>query len=116
LLQTDLDGNLYSTPNRHTSAKNESYLSHFFPSHQDNKACGSMFDPILLHPATTNNLAKFIMEMAVGTTTIPLNLFTNLCIKRFPKHSFLESTLEILQQFEIKLEPHEEFFFLIMGD
>ncbi len=70
-----------------------------------------MFDQLLLHPATTNNLVKFIMETAVGTTTIPLNLFTNLCVKRFPKHSFLESTLEILQQFEIKLESHEGFFF-----
>jgi hypothetical protein len=47
LLQTDLDGNLYSTPNCHTSAKIESYLSNFFPSHQDNKACGSMFDQLL---------------------------------------------------------------------
>jgi hypothetical protein len=107
----DLDGNLYSTPNRYTSAKIESYLSHFFSSHQDNKACGSMFDQLLLHPATTNNLAKFITETAVGTTTIPLNLFTNLCVKRFPTHSYLESTLEIFQQFEIKLESHEEFFF-----
>jgi hypothetical protein len=35
---------------------------------------------------------------------------------RFPKHSFLESTLEIFQQFKIMLESHEEFFFLIMGD
>jgi hypothetical protein len=116
LLCTDLDGNLYSTPNRHTSAKIESYLSHFFPSHQDKKTSGSMFDQLLLHPATTNNLVEFITETAVGTTKIPLNLFTNLCVKRFPKHSFLESTLEILQQFEIKLESHEEFFFLIMGD
>ena len=56
------------------------------------------------------------METAGGTTTIPLNLFTNLCVKRFPKHSFLESTLEILQQFEIKLESHEEYFYLVMGD
>ncbi len=68
------------------------------------------------HRAITNNLVEFITETAVGTTTIPLNLFTNLYIKRFPKHSFLESTLEILQQFEIKLESHEEFVFLIMGD
>jgi hypothetical protein len=75
-----------------------------------------MFDQLLLHPATTNNLAECITETAVGTTTIPLNLFTNLCVKRFPKHSFLDSTLEILQQFEIKLESYEEFFFLIMGD
>jgi hypothetical protein len=55
LLQTDLDGNLYSTPNHHTSTKIESYLSNFFPSHQYNKACGSLFYQLLLHPATTNN-------------------------------------------------------------
>jgi hypothetical protein len=61
-------------------------------------------------------VVKFLTETAGGTTTIPLNLFTNLCIKRFPKHSFLESTLEILQQFEIKLESHEDFFYLAMGD
>ncbi len=90
LLQTDLDGNLYSTPNCHTSAKIEGYLSNFFPIDQDKKSTGSMFDQLLLHPATTNNLAEFITETAVGTTTIQLNLFTNLCVKRFPKHSFLE--------------------------
>ena len=116
LLQMDLDGNLYSTPNCHTSAKIEGYLSNFFPIDQDKKTTGSMFDQLLLHPATTNNLTEFITEAAVGTTTIPLNLFTNLCVtKRFPKHSFLESTLEILQQFEIKLESHEEFFFSHYG-
>ncbi len=116
LLRTDLDGNFYSTPNRHTSAKLESYLSLFFPSHQDNKTNGYRFDQLLLHPATTNNLAKFLTETEVGTTTIPLNLFANLCVKKFPKHSFLESTLEILQQFEVKLESHEEYFYLVMGD
>jgi hypothetical protein len=31
LLQMDLDGNLYSTPNHRTSAKIEGYLSNFFP-------------------------------------------------------------------------------------
>jgi hypothetical protein len=101
LLQTDLDGNLYSTPNCDTCAKIEGYLSHFFPSLQDNKASGFMFDQVLLHHTTTNNLVEFLMETAVGTTTIPFNLFTNLCVKRFPKHSFLESILEILQQFEV---------------
>ncbi len=49
----------------------------------------SRFDELLLHLATTNK-AEFIMETAAGTTTIPFNLFTNLCVKRFPKHLFLE--------------------------
>ncbi len=109
-LQTDLDGNLYSTPNCQTSAKIEVYLSKFFPSHLNNQASGFMFDQLLDHPANTNNLVKFLTEMAVGTTLIPLNLFTNLCIRKFPKHSFLESILEILQEFGKQLESHEEFF------
>jgi hypothetical protein len=92
LLQTDLDGNLYSTPNCRTCAKKEVYLSKFIPSHLNNEASGSMFEQLLLHPSNTTNLVKFLTETAVGTTTIPLNLFINLCVKRFPKHSFLEST------------------------
>jgi hypothetical protein len=52
LLQTDLDGNLYSTPNLHTSAKIEVYLSKFFPSHLNNQASGSMFDQLLEHHRT----------------------------------------------------------------
>jgi hypothetical protein len=88
LLQTDLDGNLYSTPNCHTSAKLEAYLSNFFPSHLDNKTNCSRFNELLLHPATTNNLAKFLTETAVSTTMIPFNLFTNLCVKRFPNIHF----------------------------
>ncbi len=49
LIQMDLDGYLYFTPNCHTSVKMEFYLSHFFPSHQDKKASCSMFDQLLLH-------------------------------------------------------------------
>jgi hypothetical protein len=37
LLETDVDGNLYSAPNCHTSAKMESYSSNFFPIDQDKK-------------------------------------------------------------------------------
>jgi hypothetical protein len=75
-----------------------------------------MFEQLITQSSNTKNLFEFLTETAVGTTTILLNLFTNLCINKFQKHSFLESTLEILQQFEIKLESHEDFFYLIMGD
>ncbi len=78
LLESDLDGNLYSAPNCHTCAKIEGYLFKFFPGHLNNEAAGSMFELLLLHPANTKDLVKFLTETAVGTTTIPLNLFTNL--------------------------------------
>jgi hypothetical protein len=55
LLQTDLDGNLYSTPKHHTSAMMESYLSNFFPFDQDKKTTGSMLINFcyILQPQTT---------------------------------------------------------------
>jgi hypothetical protein len=40
-----------------------------------------------------------IVAIALTETQIPLSIFTNLFHKRFEKHSMLESTLEILQQF-----------------
>ncbi len=46
LLQTNLDGILYCTPNHHTCAKIEVYLSKFFPSHLNNEASGSMFEQL----------------------------------------------------------------------
>ncbi len=50
------------------------------------------------------NMHRFIDEIvaiALSATQIPLSTFTNLFHKRFRKHSMLESTLEILQQFYI---------------
>ncbi len=88
-------------------------FNQLFPIDQDKKITGSRFDQLLLHPATTINLANFTTETAVGTTTIPLNLFTNLCVKRFPKHSFLESTLEIFSNLRSSWN-HMKNFFLIM--
>ncbi len=40
-----------------------------------------------------------IVDIAFFATQIPLSIFTNLFHQRFEKHSMLESTLEIFQQF-----------------
>ncbi len=49
-------------------------------------------------------------------TQIPLSIFTNLFKQRFEKHSMLESTLEILQQFYIQMETQSDEFHLFGGD
>jgi hypothetical protein len=111
LLQMDLDGNLYSTPSHHNAAKIEGYLSHFFPSHQNNKASGSMFDQLLLHCATTNNLVEFLTETAVGTTTIPLNLFFNLCVKDFKSIHYWNQHLKFYSNFRYSWTHMKSSFF-----
>jgi hypothetical protein len=57
-----------------------------------------------------------IVDIALSGTQIPLSIFTNLFHKRYEKHSMLESTLEILQQFYIQMETEPHDFFLFPGD
>ncbi len=63
------------------------------------------------------NLIVFVkLEFAVSATTIPLSIFTNLFHQRFSKHDYLESTLEILQQFYIKMHSDHKHYCIIPGD
>jgi hypothetical protein len=57
-----------------------------------------------------------IVAIALSATQIPLSIFTNLFHKRFEKHSLLESTLEILQEFYIQMKIEPDDFHLFPGD
>jgi hypothetical protein len=57
-----------------------------------------------------------IMGIALFATQIPLSIFTYLFKQRFEKHSMLESTLEIFQQFYIQMEIQSDEFYLFAGD
>jgi hypothetical protein len=62
-----------------------------------------------LHQQSKHKFIEDIGDIALFATQIPLSIFTNLFHQRFEKHSMLESTLEILEQFYIQKEsePHE---------
>ncbi len=70
----------------------------------------------MLHQKSKHQFIEDIGVIAFFATQIPLSIFTNLFHQRFEKHSMLESTLEILQQFyvQMKSEPHE--FSVYTGD
>jgi hypothetical protein len=57
-----------------------------------------------------------IVDIAVFATQIPLSIFTNFFHQRFEKHSMLELTLEILQQFYTQIETEPNDFHLFPGD
>ncbi len=63
----------------------------------------------MMHQQSKHKFIEAIGDIALFATHIPLSIFTNLFHQRFEKHSMLESTLEILQQFYIQMEsePHE---------
>jgi hypothetical protein len=75
-----------------------------------------MFDQHMLNEKSKHLFIKDIIDIVLFATQIPLSIFTNLFHQRFEKHSMLESTLEILQQFYIQMEtkPHE--FAIFPGD
>ncbi len=111
---TNLDRNLSFTLNPRTTSK----LDHFLftlpeglpkTANEDNEECHQH----VWHKKRKHSLVNQIVDIALSATQIPLSIFTNIFYKRFQKHSMLESTLEILQQFYIQMEtePHDFLIF-----
>ena len=61
-------------------------------------------------------IIKRVMEIAVSATSISLSIFTNLFHQRFSKHVYLESTLEISQQFNFEMNSYHTCYCSIPGD
>ncbi len=77
---------------------------------------GKFFDQHLLNEESKDHFIDEIVDIALFATQIPLSIFTNLFHQRFEKHSMLESTLEISQQFYIQVETQSDEFHLFSGD
>jgi hypothetical protein len=64
----------------------------------------------------TNEIFSFLEGKAKESTIVPFSVFSNLFHQRFNRHRFLESTLEILQQFYISIEKCDKQCRLFPGD
>ena len=64
----------------------------------------------------SNEIFSFLEGKARETTIVPFLVFLNLFHQKFTWHIFLESTLEILQQFYIAIEKCDEQYRLFPGD
>jgi hypothetical protein len=117
-LCTDEDGNLSFTLNSLTALKLDQFYSTLPEGLSETANKDKVFDQ---HMWSEDEKSKYclideIVDVALSTTQIPLSIFTNLFHKRFEKHSMLESTLEILQQFYIQMETEPHDFLLCHGD
>jgi hypothetical protein len=74
-----------------------------------------MFDQLLLNEKSKHHFILKIVDIVLFASQIPQSIFTHLFHERFEKHSMLESTLEILQQFFQK-ETEPDDFHLFPGD
>ncbi len=115
-LSTDLDGNLSSTLNPLTTSKLDHYLSRLFERLSESANKGEIFDQHLLNEQSKDHFIDEIVDIALFATQIPLSIFTHLFHQRFEKHSMLESTLKILQQFFIQVETQSDEFHLFVRD
>jgi hypothetical protein len=116
-LHTDLDGNLSFTLNPLTASKLDHFLLTLSEGLSETANKDEEFDQ---HFWNENKKRKHrfndeIVAIALSATQIPLSIFTNLFHKRFEKHSMLESTIEILQQFYIQMEIEPDDFHLFPG-
>jgi hypothetical protein len=75
-----------------------------------------MFDQHVWNVKSKHHFIDEIVDIALSATQIPLSIFTNVFHQKFEKHSMLESTLEILQQFYIQMETEPHDFLLFPGD
>jgi hypothetical protein len=64
----------------------------------------------------TNEIFSFLEGKAREATIVPFSVYSNRFHQRFNRHRFLESTLEILQQFYISIEKCDEQHHLFPGD
>jgi hypothetical protein len=115
-LCTDLDGNLSSSLNPLTASKLDYHLSRLLEGLSGTANKGKNFDQHMLNAKSKHQFIDEIVDIALFATRIPLSIFTNLFHQRFEKHSTLESTLEILQQFYIQMETQSDDFHLFAGD
>ena len=110
LLHVDLEDNISNTLDVSTKTKINEYLYSLFEGSElatrENTKTTEKKEVIM----------KRVLEIAVSAKTIPLSIFTNLFHQRFSKHDYLESTLEILQQFYIKMHSDHNYYCLIPGD
>ncbi len=117
-LCTDLEENLSFPLNSLTTSKLDHFVLTLPEGLSETANKGKEFDQ---HFWNENKKPKHhfideIVAIALSATQIPLSIFTNLFHKRFEKHSMLESTLEILQQFHIQMEIEPHDFQLFPGD
>ncbi len=114
----DLDGNLSFTLNPLTASKLDHFLLTFTEGLSETANEDKEFDQ---HFSNENKKRKHrfideIVAIALSATQISLSIFSNLFHKRFEKHSKLELTLKILQQFYIQMEIEPDDFHLFPGD
>ena len=113
-LWTDPDGAASFIVDASSTCLIDQFLNNTFRTLTKGTKKGYFFDEVIEKNADLT--VTSICVIAKEATKIPLAVFTDLFHHRFKKKIYLESTLELLQQFCIKLVNHSETFRIWVGD
>jgi hypothetical protein len=103
-LQTDIDGSVDFLLNAITIESLDKNLKTFYTPPLDIDLISSVWKQILPNPKTSYIVIEEVWEFASKATIIPFSIFTSMFHQRFTEHIFLESTLELLQQFYLQVK------------
>jgi hypothetical protein len=116
-LQTDIRGLLTFRMEKHRHSETCNYVSSIFLEDIAKSEKAKFFDQFLAIPSDkSSDMISFIKKKANKAMVVPLSVFTNLLHQRYPKHRYLESTLELLQQFYIAIEESDDTYNIFPGD
>jgi hypothetical protein len=115
-LQTDIDGSVDFKLNAITIQSLEKYLKIFYMPLLDIDQISSIWDQILRNSKTMITVAEELWECARKVSIIHFLIFMSMFHQRFTEHRFLESTLELLQQFYIQVESIAHDYKVFPGD
>ncbi len=116
-LETDMRGIMNFQMQLHLQAEINLYLSSIFSKDMSRSQRPSYFDQFLAtRTKPVSEMFSFLAEKANKATVLPFLIFTNVFHQRFPKHRFLESMLELLQQFYIAIKEHVDTYKMFPGN
>jgi hypothetical protein len=113
-LRTDPDGAASFVVDARSARLIEEFLKKTFRALTKGTEKGYFFDEVI--ETNADSVVSSIFVIAKEATKIPLAIFTDLFHHRFKRKPYLESTLELLQQFYIKLADHSNHFCIFVGD
>jgi hypothetical protein len=94
----------------------EKYLKTFHMPPLDIDQISSIWDQILCNSKTMVTVTEEVWECARKGTIIPFSIFMSMFHQHFPEHRFLESTLELLQQFYFQVKSIALDYKVFPGD
>jgi hypothetical protein len=115
-LQTDIDGSFEFLLNAITIQSLEKYLKTFYTPPLDIDQISSIWDQIIQNSKTMVTVTEESWECARKISNIPFSIFTSMFHQCFLEHRFLESTLELLQQFYSQVESIAHDYEVFPGD